>query len=306
MKIKFVRGKNYHIPFDDDVKVTKFKNGTAKITHIKTKNSNLSRYRRKGNEIVDTETGEITEIVITKFKTDKTIRRTMKETIRPLLENNFKGGNNELFVTLTFENNMNDFDELPRIFNNFWNRLCYKFKNLDLACLYVKEMQQNRQSWHYHFLMKEQNGKYLYIPNEQMQKLWGLGLTKTNRVTSADEYIHTEIDEEADMLDTFNVPSGKFHIGKAIDYMCKLRTKSGEIPSNGRIHGKKGRLKAPKVSRMSYREASNTILKNATLIKEDTQLLKKADNDCIINYIHNEEWKLNNNDVDDLEVDDTS
>lgn len=305
MKIRFVRGKNYHIPFDEDVKVTKFKNGTARITHIKTKNNNLSRYRRKGNEIVDTKTGEITEIVVPKYKTDKTIRRTMKETIRPLLENNFKGGNNELFVTLTFEEAMNNFDELPKLFNNFWSRLCYKYKDLDLACLYVKEMQQNRQSWHYHLLMKEQTGKYLYIPNNQMRELWSWGYTKTSRITTNYKYLQVEIDEETAMLNPLNIPCEKFHIYKVIDYMCKLRTKSGEIPSNGRIHGNKGRLKAPEVSRMLYGEANNTILKNATLIREDTQLLKNAENDYIINYIHNEEWNLNN-DADDFAGYDTS
>ncbi len=305
MKIKFVKGKNYHIPFDEDVKVTKFKNGTAKITHIKTKNNNLSRYRRKGNEIINTETGEIKEIVIPKVKTDKTIRRTIKETIRPLLENNFKGGNNELFVTLTFKSEMNDFNDLPKLFNNFWNRLCYKYKNLEFACLYVKEMQQNRPSWHYHFIMKEQNGKYLYIPNDTMRDIWRLGYTKTNRITTDYKYLEVEIDEETAMLNTLNIPSEKFHINKVIDYMCKLRTKSGEIPSNGRIHGKKGNLMLPEVSRMSYEEANRTILKDATLIGEYTQLLKNADDDCIINYIHNEEWKLNNG-ADDLDGDDTS
>ena len=305
MKIKFVKGKNYHIPFDEDVKVTKFKNGTAQITHIKTKNNNLSRYRRKGNEIINTETGEIKEILIPKFKTDKTIRRTIKETIRPLLENNFKGGKNELFVTLTFEEEMNDFDELPGFFNNFWNRLCYRYKNLDLSCLYVKEMQENRHSWHYHLIIKEENDKYLYIPNDTMREIWREGFTKTSRITTNSKYLSVEIDEETAMLNTLKIPSERFHIDKVIDYMCKLRTKSGAIPSSGRIHGKKGNLKLPEIKRMSYKEANETILKDATLIGEDTQLLKNADNDCIINYIHNEKWKLNN-DVDDLDGDDTS
>lgn len=303
--MKFKKGKNYHIPRNKDVKVTRFKDGTARITYVKTKNTNLSRYRRKGNKMLDTKTGKNKEFVLPKFKPDRTIKRTMKETVMPLLKNNFRGGNNELFVTLTFKEEMNDFNELNKIFNNFWNRLCYQYNDLDLVCLYVKEMQQNRASWHYHFLMKEQNGKYLYIPNEQMQKIWGLGLTKTNRVTSADEYLHTEIDEETDMLDTFNISSGRFHIGKVIDYMCKLRTKSGEIPSNGRIHGKKGILKAPEVRKMTYREANNTILKDATLIKEDTLLLIDEEDKHIMNSIHNEEWNLNN-DANDLDGDDTS
>lgn len=305
MKIKFVRGKNYHIPFEEDVKVTKFKNRTAKITHIKTKSNNLSRYRRKGNIIVDTKTGKRKEVEIPELKTDKMIRRTMKETIRPLLENNFQGGKNELFVTLTFENNMNDFDELPRIFNNFWNRLCYKYKKLELACIYVKEMQQERRCWHYHLMIKELNGKYLYIPNEKMREIWQLGFTKTNRITTDKKYLNIEIDEEKTMLNTLNIPSEKFHIYKVIDYMCKLRTKVGEIPTNGRIHGKKGNLKQPEITRMTYKEANNTILKEAKLLYENTTLLQNPENDYILNYIHNEIYDTNTN-TDDIDTDDTS
>ena len=302
MKIKFVKGKNYHIPFDEDVKVTKYKDGIAKVTFIKAKNNNLARYIRKGNIMIDTETGKIKEVYISKFKSAKTIRRTMKETIRPLLENNFSGGKNELFVTLTFEDNMNDFDELPRIFNNFWNRLCYKYKKLELACIYVKEMQQERRCWHYHLMIKELNGKHLYIPNETMKEIWRLGYTKTSRITTVKKYWYVEIDEEKAMLNPLNLQSEIFHIDKVIDYMCKLRTKVGEIPSNGRIHGKKGNIKPPDVKRMTYEEANDTILNEAILLNEDTTLLKNPENDYILNYIHNELWITNS--IDD--GDDTS
>ena len=287
------------------MKVTSYKDGRTKITHINTINNNLSKYRRIGNEIINTETGEVTECETHIFKTDKTIRRTMKETIRPLLENNFKGGNNELFVTLTFEKDMNNFKELPKIFNNFWNRLCYTYKKLDLACLYVKEMQQERRSWHFHLIIKEINGKYLFIPNKKMREIWKLGYTKTNRITTDYKVWNIEIDEEKAMLNTSNIKSEKFHIEKVIDYMCKLRTKSGEIPSNGRIHGKKGNIKPPLVKKMTYGEVNDTILKDAYLIKEDTILIKNRDNDYILNYIQSEQWIVNKI-TDDIDGDDTS
>ena len=42
MKIRFTKGENYHIPFEEDVKVTKYNDGRLKVTHIKTKNNNLT------------------------------------------------------------------------------------------------------------------------------------------------------------------------------------------------------------------------------------------------------------------------
>ena len=295
MEIKFERGENYHIPNEEGVKVTTYKNGRAKVTHIKTPSNNLAKYRRRGNEIINTETGEITECEIHKLKTDKTIKRTMKETIRPLLENNFFGGVNELFVTLTFANDMNDFRELSRYFNNFWNRLKYKYKDLDLDCLAVKEMQQNRKSWHLHLIMKELNNKYLYISNNEMARIWGLGLTKVSRINKEDKQIDEDINEEKSMEHTLYIPNENFNISKVIDYMCKLETKSGEIPSAGRIHIKKGKLELPKIERMIYGDANNTILKDASLVREDTLLLRNPDTEFILNYIHTEEWQLKNN-----------
>lgn len=306
MKLSFEKGKNYHIPDDANVKVTSYKDGRTKITHLNTKNGNLARYKRKDGKIIDEETGEIIEYEVQKFKTDKTLKRAIKETVRPLLENNFKGGFNELFVTLTFKNEMNDFDELSKYFSKFWCRLKYRYKDLELCCLAVKEMQQTRRSWHLHLILKEQNNKHLYISNEDMQDIWKYGFTKVSRIYREENYRVNEIDEEGAMERNvlFNMED-KFHIDNVIDYMCKLKTKSGEIPSSGRIHIKKGKLELPEVKRMNYRDVNNEFLKDATFIREDTLLIRSRDTDNILNYIHTEEWKINSCDNKKIK-DDTS
>lgn len=304
MKIRFEEGENYHISYDAKVKVTSYVDGKTKVTHVKTKNNNLAKYRRQNGQIINKVTGEIIEYEVPKFKTDKNIKRAIKETVKPLLENNFRGGSNELFVTLTFKSEMDDFNELTKYFNKFWCRLKYKYKNLDLCCLVVKEMQQTRRSWHLHLILKEQNNKYLYIPNNEMEKIWKYGITKVSRIYREERYRANEIDEESamDSKTLFNVED-KFHIDKVIDYMCKLKTKSGEIPSSGRLHIQKGKLKLPKVERMNYGDVNNVILKDATFIREDTLLVKNIDTDSILNCIHTEEWQLNTGDVKE---DDTS
>lgn len=294
MGIKFEKGNNYHIPSTAEVKVTKYNNGKINITHVGNKSNNLSKYKRKsGNEFVDTETGKTRKYETTNYKTESSINRSIKQTIRPILENNFFGGPNELFVTLTFKENMEEFGELTRYFNNFWKRLCYKYSNLELACLYVKEFQQTRTSWHIHCLIKEVTGKTLYIPNNEMAKIWKYGFTKTSRVVAVCEYTYKLIDEENSMKQSLFIPNETWHIIKVIDYMCKLKTKNGKIPYKGRISGKKGNLSPPLITTAIYQDVYKTLLKDSEFLYENTLLIRNMKNNNIINYIHNENWLKN-------------
>ena len=112
MKIGFEEGENYHISDDAKVKVTSYVDGKTKVTHVKTKNNNLANYRRQNGQIINKVTGEIIEYEVPKFKTDKNIKRAIKETVKPLLENNFRGGSNELFYM----------NELERIISKYLSK----------------------------------------------------------------------------------------------------------------------------------------------------------------------------------------
>ena len=108
-----------------------------------------------------------------------TIRRSISN-LRDLINNNFFGGSNELWITLTFgEHKIYDSKELCSIFEKFIKRLRYKFKNIKLDYIYVPEPHQ-KGDWHIHLLLKANSP--LYIENSLLNKIWGHGFVKVNRL----------------------------------------------------------------------------------------------------------------------------
>ena len=205
MGIKFKKGENYNISKYAIVKTTRYNNGTIKIRYTNNTSSNLSNYQKLNKyEYLDKKTGEILEYNKSEIKSKENIKRTMNNKVRPILENNFWGGNNELFVSLTFSNDMQDFNELPKYFDNFWKRLTRKYKNtFDLACVYVKEMQMKRNCWHYHVMLKEVNKNNLYIDCTDLYRIWKYGNITVSRIWSGNAYSYKRINEEKRMEDEF-------------------------------------------------------------------------------------------------------
>ena len=293
MKKKFFRGKNYRIPKDDKVKVAGYTKGRTKITHNTksnmSKGNNLINYSRQpGNAYTDPKTGKTIAYKTTMKKTDKNLKRSLNNTVRPLLENNFFGGNNEVFVTLTYAKTMSDLLQLTVDYDKFWRKLCNIYSHLELACIYVKEIQKDRYSWHIHSIIKEVNGKYLHIPFDELTKLWGLGNVWINRVSPRFDNSNYEIsiDKEMQHLKFGNVHS----YNKVIDYMCKTKSKKGVFPSGAKIHGNKGKLKGPVISMMTYKEVHQAILKNSKCVNSDTTLIFDDYTSDFLNRVKHEYW----------------
>lgn len=110
------------------------------------------------------------------------LRKTMKK-LRYKINNNFSGEQNELFLTLTYAENMTDTKRLYRDFDVFMKRLKRRFKGFDIKYLTVIEPQQ-RGAWHCHVLLKIPKFKgYLYISNADVEALWEHGFTNTRKIT---------------------------------------------------------------------------------------------------------------------------
>ena len=113
MAVKFEIGQGYLIPEDAQVKVKEYTNDVKVLTYVSNKSNNLRRYKRISNkEYIDMETGEILQYNVQEVKSEKSLRRTLNGPLTDLLLNNFNGGNNEIFVTLTFSWYMNDFNKM--------------------------------------------------------------------------------------------------------------------------------------------------------------------------------------------------
>jgi hypothetical protein len=125
-------------------------------------------------------TGEIKEYQQTDTKQADSLRKTFTN-LRQLINTNFHVNDSELFLTLTYAENMQDPERLYTDFDKFYKRLKYSQKDRELAYISIAEP-QGRGAWHLHVLLKSTDGKHLYIDNRQMQELWGLGWTETKRL----------------------------------------------------------------------------------------------------------------------------
>ncbi len=266
-QIHFVKMEKYKKDDKREVKVTKYNNGDIVVKGTYIKNTNLQRYKRLNKEeYMDVATGEIK-----KYKTkNRTLVRAMKR-LKELLRNNFTGGNKELFITLTFEKVMKEYENACNEAKNFFRRLKRIYK--DIEYVYVLEQQKNL-NWHIHTWLKSTSTsiKKLYISNDEINKIWGCGYTKTERVKE------TTLD-----------------VGKLVAYMASTQTKEN-IPPHKKAYYQSEGIKKAKTEEMKYGEFKNTYGKNANLQHEEAIYVVSNYTDKVINAHFAETWKEHKND----------
>lgn len=182
MKVKKV--DNFNVCKHSIVKFTRMGNVTQ-ILALAYKNNNCKIRKISKDEYIKLETGEIFSCnhIENRSQNIKTIRYSISN-LRNLINNNFVGGNNELWITLTFgENKIYNPIDLCPIFEKFMKRLRYNFKDFKFDYIYVPEPHE-KGDWHIHLLLK--SNKSLYIENSKLQALWGHGFVKVNRLKDID------------------------------------------------------------------------------------------------------------------------
>lgn len=299
-RVKFESCKHNKIQNKDKIKMTEFANGRTLIVQALEKECNLTSYvRSKNNTYYDPVTKTLRTYYVSAKKSYSNLVRSLKNTVEPLLVNNFDGGDNEVFITLTFDEPMPDFYQITYFFDKWWRRLCNTYPKLELACVYVKEIQEDRNSWHIHALVKETNNKHLYIPYDVLKNTWGQGNVWINRIVQEVDYNKSEeINIEKQMNELALTLSPNLGIASVISYMCKPKSKINVFPNGSKIHGRKGKIIAPKVSKLSFEEARKTVLGNSHRVSQKTFLIKDTD-DNIINRVHKEYWVTNDTETQD-------
>lgn len=176
------------IPLNHKVKAWCLGDNLVEVMSMEKYPMALPRYRKVDQDhYVDLLTGEVLEYQKSENRSQNvdSMRKTIHK-IRRTINNNFSGGENELFITLTYAENMTDTVRLYRDFDLFFRRLRYMYKSrYDLDYINVIEP-QGRGAWHSHLLLKDSYGRDLYIPNADIQRLWGHGFTKTKRLRGID------------------------------------------------------------------------------------------------------------------------
>lgn len=183
-KLKIVKIDDTEIDDTSTVKVSRC-NHVIDVTYSYQSNSEIFNKTRRidAERYVNLETGEIFYYKTSDHKSNiNSLRATFKK-LRLIINANFSGGNNELWVTLTYAENMQDEKRLYTDFKDFIKRLRYKYGKLE----YISVIEpQKRGAWHMHVLIKSLDADKLYIPNKQLAEIWGHGFTKTNRLADID------------------------------------------------------------------------------------------------------------------------
>ena len=229
------------------------------------------------NEYLVVSTGEIKqyETKETEEKTTKNIKETFTR-LRQLIRTNFTNNSkNQLFITLTYKENMTDEKQLYKDFDLFYKRLKYKLKEHKLEYIAVAEP-QGRGAWHFHIMLKSTNQANLYIDNKTLEKIWGNGYTDAQRLKSDDV--------------------GSYYVSYFTDLLeedkkgNKKRVKGSRLsmyPKGFKFYRTSRGIEKPKEIYLPYGELEkqgykNTYINAFEILKEDGQ---------VINEIQKETWK---------------
>lgn len=152
-----------------DTQVKAYKYGdTVEMTTSHGKHNNPIR-KLNSDEFLDLRTGEIrlyNKQALNRSDNIKAVKRTFVK-LRRLIGNNFFGGSTELWVTLTYKENMTNPTTAYEDFRAFMKSLKRKYPNI----LYISVIEpQGRGSWHYHVLLK--NDTPIFIKNESITAYW--------------------------------------------------------------------------------------------------------------------------------------
>lgn len=181
---KFESSKGKPIYKNQLVRV-KSMNHILEVTHLYYEPDSFQNIKKLSKtEYCLKDTGEVLEYKLSENRGENTagLKDTFRK-IRDLINNNFIGAGNELHVTLTYAENMTDLKRLHTDFMKFWKR--YKYKYGDVDYLSVVEP-QGRGAWHCHVLIRHNYQEKIFVPSDELSKLWGHGFIKIKALKGID------------------------------------------------------------------------------------------------------------------------
>lgn len=275
-RIKIEEGENFNIPNNAEVTVIDLGN-KIEIKNSLKKQTNLRFYKKiSENECIDTRTGEIIKYTREEFQDFKAINNKMKK-LQQLIELNFFGEPNELFITLTCRNPVIELEIIKKYKNQFIKKLKYKYSEHEFSYIYKFEQEEvlgteDIYCWHCHILLKSLNHKKLFISNEEICKIWGKGFTKTERVYNIGDK---------------RMNKRKMNIAGYISKTSQLyRIKKKEI-----VFGASRNIKRPITYKTNYNSAKEKT-KNNYLAEEKTYLVIDEETGKILNKHKIETYKI--------------
>lgn len=167
----------------EDLVCVKKMNHIYEICYLEHRNTkNTIQLLDKDNYVL-LSTGEVKECnhIENRSENKLQVSQSLKR-LRDYINTNVVDVNHCKWITLTYAENMTDTKRLYVDFKNFVKRFKYKYGHFEyiVAC-----EPQGRGAWHCHCIIIF-NKKAPYIPNKEIETLWGNGFTKTNKLDDID------------------------------------------------------------------------------------------------------------------------
>lgn len=171
---KFEKTKGQYIADYKTVKVKRMKHIVEVMSVDKATNGFDNILKLSKSHYMVKDTGEVLEYKQSenRAQNEAGLRRTFKK-IRDLINNNFSGQGNEIFLTLTYKPNMMDSNQLYNDFRIFWQKFKRRYGS-DFDYLSVVEP-QGRGAWHSHVLIRANKLDKLFIPWQELVEIWPHG-----------------------------------------------------------------------------------------------------------------------------------
>lgn len=207
-----------------------------------------------------------------------------------MINNNFTGADNELFLTLTYAENMTDTERLYKDMDRFIKRFRYRYRDKGTIDYINVVEPQGRGAWHCHLLIKFVDMDSVFIENSELAKIWGHGFVTVKRIENVDnvgayltayladipleEYKGTEERSVLIKEDKRYVKGGRLHM----------------YPVGMNIYRKSKGIQMPERKRMKYKNAKKQI-GNAVPTYLKSYEIRDSD-DKFINSISYEQYNI--------------
>lgn len=224
------------------------------------------------NEYLVLETGEVKQFnhIENRSGSYNSLRQTFKK-LRYLINNNFVGAENELFVTLTYADKRWDNSQVYKDLDKYIKRLKYRYKNKSTVD-YLNVVEPHADgSFHIHSLIRFNELKKIYIPNAELAKLWGHGFVTIKSMKNIDNigaYLSVyltdiELNDETNFSTvSITLNEKRELVEKEIEGQKKKFIKGGRLhmyPKDMKIYRCSRGVKPPNRQTMTYKEAKKIV-----------------------------------------------
>ena len=162
-------------------------NHIVEVQHLEKLNTKIHIKKLDKNRYMVIDTGEIREFEQSETRADNenSLRQTFKK-LRYLINNNFVGSPNELFLTLTYAEQTRDHKKICTDFNRFNTRL-KRYLKQTTTFDYINVIEPHQSgNFHLHLLLRLNDVKTAYIPSQDLARMWGEGFIKIQSLEGVD------------------------------------------------------------------------------------------------------------------------